>query len=85
MNSMRIMRWSNGLLFLCALLQVATGLPLFFGIDDIGPIPAFGIHKYNGLVFIALVCVHFSLNWPWFRSQFFRRRPVNRLSRRRPD
>ncbi len=85
MNLVKVMRWSNGLLAISALVEIVTGLMLFFDAEYIGPVDTIDVHKYNGLIFIVLVAIHFWLNWPWFRTQFFHRRPVNRLSQKRPQ
>jgi len=35
--------------------------------------PILEIHEHVGLLLIALVALHFTLNWGWIRANFFRR------------
>jgi hypothetical protein len=54
----------NSLLFISLLVQAITGLWLFWsGSETIA-----NIHKYNGLIFLALVATHITLNWNWIKT-----------------
>lgn len=83
MNLIRWMRWTNGLLALSALAQIFTGAMLFFRLQTFVLFPVLEIHRFNGIALIILIFIHAALNWPWFKTHYFRRRPINRLVRKK--
>jgi hypothetical protein len=80
MNFVRSMRLTNGLLLVSALLQVVTATPLLFDQNPVVIFEVGDIHKFNGLVLAVLIGLHVALNWPWFKTHYFRRRLVNRIA-----
>jgi len=71
MNIAKAMKWSNGLLFISAVIQTLTGALLFFNIDPvIIVVNNSDIHKYNGALLAALTLFHISLNWSWFKAHY---------------
>jgi len=81
MNKPDMLRIINPILFISAVIQILTGMALFFDLF-ISQAKIFetiaNIHKYNGVIFALLVIIHLSLNWSWVRSQFFSSRAVGR-------
>ena len=76
MNKFKLLKISNLVLFISAGIQVLTGVVLFFDLFVMRSklfMAIVQIHKYNGLIFTALVILHLALNWGWIRSQFFKR------------
>ena len=75
MNKAQIFKWSISALFISAMVQVFTGVALFFELfaskADIFEAIA-RVHKYNGPIFIILVMIHLGLNWGWVKANFLR-------------
>lgn len=80
MNKATVLKITNFCMFISALIQVSTGVALFFNlfVSQIKVFEAIAeTHKYNGPVFIVLVMTHLSLNWGWVKSQFLSRRAAS--------
>lgn len=76
MNKTGVLKVSNILLFISMVIQVATGVILFFDLFVMrGKLFIFfvSLHKYNGVVFTILMIEHLTLNWGWIKSQLFKR------------
>ena len=70
MNKIKLQKIINSLLFIVFAVQVITSLFLLFnrGTEAIAE-----VHKYNGVLFIALAVIHIMLNWGWVRSVIFKK------------
>ncbi len=71
---MQVLKYSNMALFISFLLQAATSLVMFFGLNLPSWFPLYNIHAYNGLLMIVLVFFHVYLHWPAVRGLFFRKK-----------
>lgn len=69
----QILRWANGFLMLSFLVQLVTGLVMFFKLR--GPFVGnlYELHEYNGLLVVMLVVIHIFLNWNWIKMDFLKR------------
>ena len=76
MNRLKWLVVVNLILFLSVLIQILTGVMLFFDmfISKIALISR--VHGYNGFLMIGLLVMHLALNWGWIKANFFKRRPV---------
>lgn len=77
MNKAKLLKWVNLVLFICAAIQVTTGLMMALRLftkqmEFIGE-----LHEYNGFIFSAIVLTHLTLNWNWVKVTFFKRQITN--------
>lgn len=79
MNLVRWMKWSNGLLLISAVIQAITGAMLFLGIIPVTSVKLADLHKFNGPLLVMLIAFHVAINWSWFKTHYFRRKPINRV------
>ena len=70
MNRVGALKITNTALFISAVVQITTGIALLSGgiivrwrLFDL----MFRAHKYNGIVFIILLCLHIYQNWGWVK------------------
>jgi hypothetical protein len=73
MNKLRLLKAVNALLIVAFIVQAATSLIMYFRVNVPDMKPILEIHEHVGLLLIALVALHFTLNWGWIRANFFRR------------
>jgi len=69
----RMMVILNPILFVSLLIQILTSLFMFFNLFTSKSEIWFGLHQYNGLVFIFLALLHLMLNWSWVKANFFKK------------
>ena len=74
MNKVLALRVVNTVLLFSFVLQVITGLIIFFRVRFPDTEMVFEIHEYNGLLLIAAAAMHIALNWGWIRANFFKKR-----------
>ncbi|MCX5716266.1 MAG: DUF4405 domain-containing protein [Candidatus Omnitrophica bacterium] len=73
MNKAKLMKVVNPLLLLSAIIQMLTGVFLFFNLFAKQLSFMSSLHEYNGIIFTALVLIHIWLNWRWFSAVFFKK------------
>ena len=77
MNKVLALKIANIALFVSVATQIVTGAALLLG-NIVVRLGLFGImfkvHKYNGFVFMALVCLHIYQNWGWVKMNILKRR-----------
>lgn len=71
MQKLKALKITNLVLFCVALVQISTGLFLFFVGQGDGVEMAGEIHEFCGLLLILLIVVHISLNWTMIKSHYF--------------
>lgn len=69
MKKQAVLRIINPIMFLLVLYQGVTG---FFRLNMYDHFKA--VHPLAGGLLILLVVVHLSLNWPWVKSQYLKKR-----------
>ncbi len=74
MNKMSALRVVNTVLLFSFVLQVITGLIIFFRVRFPNNGLVFEIHEYNGLFLIIVAAMHIALNWGWIKANFFKKR-----------
>ena len=79
MNKIALLKVTNLFLFISMLIQLLTGIILFFDLFA-SKAKLFEmitrLHGYNGFILAVLIIIHLALNWGWIRSQFFKRSAV---------
>jgi cytochrome b subunit of formate dehydrogenase len=78
MNKMKLLRILNLILFIVFVVQVLTGLAMFFQLKFLNVGQVSEIHAYNGLLLVVLWLGHIILNWAWIKSTYFKRAQINR-------
>lgn len=71
MQKGKIIRVANGFLLISFLIQLVTSLMLLFDLGDYELVE--DLHKYNGIIFIFLVCAHIILHWGTIKMMFSRK------------
>lgn len=69
MDKAKFLKKVNLFLFVLFPTQAVTGL----GRDLLPEDVFFTVHYYCGLILIACVITHFSLNWSWVRSNYLKK------------
>jgi hypothetical protein len=70
MNKMTALKIINPVLFVLVFAQIINGLLLENGIIESG----WGLHRTLPWVIGAFVIVHLSLNWPWVKISYLRKK-----------
>lgn len=73
MNKPKWLLWLNPVLFISMLIEVITGLMLFFDMFVSRLKLILSVHTYNGLLLIGIVMAHIWLNWSWVRANLLKR------------
>ncbi|MBF0478044.1 MAG: hypothetical protein HQL26_01040 [Candidatus Omnitrophica bacterium] len=73
MNKNNILRSINLILVFSFLIQGLTIVFMLFDMKFLNPKLVFAWHKYNGLVLIALILLHVTLNFSWIKTNYFKR------------
>ena len=69
MKKLTVLKFINVVLFILFLSQAITGTG-----HEVVPGKIFEIlHMKGGIVLIILILVHFTLNWGWVKSSYFRK------------
>lgn len=76
MNRFSVLRKLNPLLVVLSLVQASTGgifllAPMDFVRPDSGWL--YYVHRFNGLLLVAMILVHVALNWGWIKANIFKR------------
>jgi len=77
MNRLKWLVWLNLVLFCSALVQIITGVMLFFNLFTTRLELISELHEYNGLLFSGLVLIHLWFNWSWIKANFFKPHTVS--------
>ena len=76
MNKLKFLVWVNPILFLCVVVQVITGIIMFFDMFASKLELISNVHAYNGFLLVVLITTHIALNWSWVKANFFKHRTV---------
>ena len=73
MEKLKVIKFINACLFFAALVQASTGVFLFFvgqgsWVERVGE-----IHRYTGLLLLALIVAHIFLFWPVIKHHYFKK------------
>jgi len=74
MNKVLALRIVNTVLVFSFILQAITVAIIFLKIRTSYNHIVFEIHEYNGLLIIAVVIAHVTLNWGWIKANLLRKR-----------
>ncbi|MFH1189361.1 MAG: DUF4405 domain-containing protein [Candidatus Omnitrophota bacterium] len=73
MNKALALRIVNPILALSFVVQAVTGIIMLLRIKTPYTHLVFEAHEHNGLLMIALVTAHLTLNWGWITATFFKK------------
>ena len=75
MKKVLAIKIANIALFISALIEIITGIAMLLG-NIVVKLGLFGLifklHKYNGLVFMVLICLHIYQNWGWVKMNILK-------------
>ena len=77
MNKAKLLKATNFILIILAVIQISTSLMLFFRLFMSDPRvfkAVIKIHVNNGLAFILVALIHLFLNWGWVKANFLVKR-----------
>lgn len=74
MNKAKWLVVVNPVLFFSVLVQIITGVILFYDLFSSRLALISRVHGYNGFLLTCLLIIHILLNWSWIKANFFKRR-----------